>query len=189
MDSLFYHFDCFKIPLTYRINGRRNFSTKFGCLMSIPLLTILMFLFCFNEIIMKQPPSISSISIVEEQSPVIYFNNSNIKFAFRVSNTEMAVDPTYYNLSIENILLNNTSHKIILTETKEIKPCEENELRIYGIPNASCLPDRTVLKTAGSWSDHFINYVRVSILPCQNFSNSEIICKSPEQIKNYFKDK
>ena len=189
MNSFVYHFDCFKTPLTYRINGKRNFSTKVGCLMSIPLLTILLTLFFFNEIILKQDPAMTSFSIVEETSPMIYFNNSNVKFAFRISNSDEAIDQTYFDLLIENVMYNNTSQKIIVTEIKDTQPCDEHELNLYGLPNATCVADTNTLTTGGYWTDPFINYIRVSILPCTNGSKEGVICKSPDQIDKYFQNK
>jgi len=40
----------------------------------------------------------------------------------------------------------------------------------------------------GYWNEEKINYLQISIERCKNFTNSEIVCKSPEEITKYISE-
>ena len=198
MNSFFYHLDCFKTPLTLRIYGKRSFSTKFGCLMSFPLLIFLLSVFALSDLVLKQYPAITIQSNIEDTSPYIGFGKSNMTLAFKViteNNFSSDIDPTYFSLFISNVVVNNTSHEVIATENKETKVCDENDFIDegyywkYGMANATCFGDNSSFEIGGYWTDPFISYLRVIMKPCSNDSSNGTICKSSDKIKNYFKNK
>jgi len=198
MNSFFYHFDCFKTPLTLRINGKRSFFTKFGCLMSFPLLFFLLSVFALSDLVLKQYPTITSQSDIEDTSPYIRFDKSNMTLGFKIiteNNFSSDIDPTYFSLFISNVVVNNTSHEVIATENKETKVCDENDFIDegyywkYGMANATCFGDNSSFEIGGYWTDPFISYVRVIMKLCSNDSSNGMICKSSDEIKNYFKNK
>jgi len=198
MNTFFYHLDCFKTPLTYRINGRRSFFTKFGCLMSIPLLLFLLLVFALSDMVLKQYPAITSQSNIEDTRPSIRFDKSNMTLAFRViteNNFSSDIDPTYFSLFISNVVVNNTSHEVIETDNKETKVCDENDFideSYYGkyrMTNATCIGKNTTFQIGGYWTDPFISYLRITMKLCSNDSSNGVVCKSSEEIKNYFKNR
>ena len=198
MNSFFYHFDCFKTPLTLRINGKRSFFTKFGCLMSFPLLFFLLSVFALSDLVLKQYPTITSQSDIEDTSPYIRFDKSNMTLGFKIiteNNFSSDIDPTYFSLFISNVVVNNTSHEVMATENKQTKVCDENDFIDegyywkYGMANATCFGDNSSFEIGGYWTDPFISYVRVIMKLCSNDSSNGMICKSSDEIKNYFKNK
>ena len=189
--------DFFKIPLTYRINGRRSYFTKFGCLMSVPLLCFLIAIFTVSDLVQKIHPTITIQSHVEETRPILRFDKSNMTLSFRVTNqNSMAeIDPRYYSIYISNVFVNNTSHTTTTTNNKETKICDGNDFsdsafpQKYGIFNATCSSGNGSFEIGGYWTDPYMSYLKVSMLPCQNSSENGFSCKSSEEIKNYLKNK
>lgn len=197
MNSIFYHLDCFKTPLTYRINGRQNFFTKCGCLMSVPLLGFLALSFMLSDLVLKIHPMITIQSNFEETRPILRFNKDNMTLSFRVTNQnyDAEIDPTYYSILISNVFVKNTSPTSIMTKNKETKVCDETDFlesnfpKKYVISNATCISDNGAFEIGGDWTDPYLSYLRISLLPCQNTTEKGMICKSPEEIRKYFKNK
>ena len=197
MDSFFYNFDCFKTPLTYRINGKRSFFTKFGCLMSLPLVFVLFGIFATSEEVLKLHPIISSRSFAEDTRPYLRFDKSNMTFAFRVinENSTANIDPSYFSLTISNIFVNNTSHEVMRTDNKKTKVCDVSDFidsgyyNTYKIINATCVAENSTFEIGGYWTDPFLSYIKVTMTACKNESESAIVCKSQEEIKYFLKNR
>lgn len=197
MNSIFYHADCFKTPLTYRVNGQRSFFTKFGCLMSIPLLGFLFAVLAVSDLVQKLHPSITIQSAVEKTHPTLVFNKSNMTLAIRVTSQDLIaeIDPSYYSISISNVFVNNTSDRIMTTKMKETKVCNENDFsdknifEKYRIFNSTCILSDGNFEIGGSSTDSSFSYLRILVNPCQNDSKNDFTCKSSEEIKKYLKNR
>ena len=198
MDCLCYNLDCFKMPLTYLIKGKRNYFTAFGCLMSFPLFFILLISFFLSDLFLKQYPIISNLPIADATRPYLNFDKSNMTFAFRVvtnDNSIAEIDPTYFSLQITNEVVNNTSHEVIAIDTKTTKLCEAddfvdpNYFINYSITNATCINGNSSFIIGGYWTDPMLSYVRVFMNPCKNETVNGVVCKTPDEIKSYFENR
>ena len=194
LSDVLYHFDLFKTPLTYRVNSKSCYSTPFGFLLSFPIFIFLIVSFFMSDLIQKKHPIISSQAIAGSGRPYMGFDKSNMTFAFRVTNDNSTaeIDESYLKVVIMNLVVNNTSHQVIALDTKETKKCDENDFddpkyfKDYGITNATCAVNSSY-EIGGYWTEPFVSYVRVLMEPCKN--GSGVVCKSPNAIKEYLKNK
>ena len=197
MNRIFYFFDIFKAPLNFKINGKKNYSTRLGSLMSFLIWLFIAISFFQSDFFLKEHPHMSSQSIVGSARPYLRFDKSNMTFFIRVTNDNSTadVDPTYFSIIIYNIFVNNTSHNVITVDKKETKVCDEKDFdnpqffKDYGLTNATCAAENQTFESGGYWTEPLVSYVRLLMAPCKNSSDSEIVCKSQEQIKQYFKNR
>ena len=196
MNSFTYHMDLFKSPLTYKINGKDNFSTKFGCMMSIPVIIFLLVSLFMSNLVQKRNPAITIQTISNIIRPYLTFDRTNMTFGVRIAddNAFGNFDPSYFSVTITNVVLNNTSHEIIYYDEKKNKLCDENdfpnsnEFWEYSFTNATCAVNNSY-KLGGYWTNPFISMIHVKVNKCKNSSDSNIICKSPEEITAFFNQK
>lgn len=196
MNCFYYYLDVFKAPVNFNVCGKPNFSTKFGCLATLPIIIFLSFSFFRSDLILKEYPTISSQQIVGTSRPYLKFDKSNMTFAVRVADENGVgfLDETFFRIEMHNVVVNNTSNEVISFDKKKTKICDEtdftnpNYLKDYGLKNSICSENDT-FNIGGYWTEPFISYMRVLLFPCKNETDSKVVCKSPDEIKNYFKNK
>lgn len=165
--------------------------------MSIPLLGFLALSFMLSDLVLKKHPMITIQSNFEEFRPILKFDKFNMTLSFRVTNQnyDAEIDPTYYSINISNVFVKNTYPTSIMTENKKTKICDETDFsernfsKKYVISNATCMSDSGAFEIGGYWSDPYLSYLRISVIPCQNNTENSLTCKSPEEIRKYFKTK
>ena len=197
MDNLIYHFDFFKAPLTFKIKGKENYATLIGVLMSLPVLLFLSYCFFKSNMIQKLNPSILNQAVVNDFRPHINFDKPNMTFAVRVADDNAAayMDPAYFSIIYYNVFINNTSHEVIGLDQKKTKICDRTDFSDpsyfdqLGLTNATCVADNQSFALGGYWNELYVNYMRILLVPCKNTSDSDMVCKSPDEIKTYMKNK
>jgi len=55
--------------------------------------------------------------------------------------------------------------------------------------NAICTDGNSAFDIGGFWTDPVLSYVRIIMMPCQNGTDNGVVCKGPNDIKNYFKNR
>ena len=178
------------------MNGKDNFSTRFGFMMSIPVIIFLTVSFFMSDLVQKQHPTITSQAIANTGRPYMRFDRSNMTFGTRIADDNAVgyLDPSYFSVLITNVVANNTSHEVIVYDVKNNKVCDENdfpkpeEFGEYAFYNATCAINNT-FEIGGYWTDSFVNYMRILVTPCKNSSESNITCKSQDEIKKFFKNR
>ena len=188
--------DLFKSPLTYKINGKNNFSTKFGCMMSIPVIIFLSISFIMSDLVQKRNPAITIQTISNIIRPYLNFDRTNMTFGVRITDDIDVgyLDPSYFSVTISNFVMNNTSHEIIAIDEKKNKLCNENdfpnpkEYWEFSFTNATCAVNNSY-KLGGYWTNPFVSFIYINVNKCKNSSDSNIICKSPEEIRAFFNQK
>lgn len=129
--------------------------------------------------------------------PFLLFDKQNMSFAFQLMNGTHApkLDPSYFSLEIANIKLNLTSNEQVLIDKKGTKICEENDFtdkKFYSehkLENSTCVDGNSSFRIGGDSNGDFQSLIRITLIPCSNDSVEDLVCKGPEQIRSYLKDK
>ncbi len=92
-----------------------------------------------------------------------------------------------YHSDIKEGLVNQTNYawKLCTQDDFIEDPSEFYRLNLNG---TYCFPNET-LKLGGFWDEEKIDYFWLELRTCQNSSSGNVICKSPEEIDNYLKNK
>lgn len=199
--SFLYFLDLFKVPVFLRIDKNEKHSTFLGQIISILIISYLIFSFTTGEFIYRIHPSIVDQPFTGESRPRISLSSKN--FALSVAVTDVTskaiVDPTIFKIDLyyEELvsLSNETGKNISFIDLKTLHLCNESDypedptiFQTLGLKNYMCL-DNSTLELQGYWDEPKLSYFFLILSTCQNRSDSNIICKPQEEIENFFENK
>jgi hypothetical protein len=193
--------DFFGIEPRLLINKKKRFNTAIGGILSL-IVFIVVILVTYSlgrEIYEKNKPFLTISSVYEEEPSEFQLNPSNFALAISIVDSyyQYFIDPQIYTPSMNFIsntakLINNTFVRGI--EYKEIKLESCNISNHFGdfkdlyakedLANSLCPEPESLrdLSLRGSFVNENFNFLNVSIQPCNNSTDSKIICKSQEEI-------
>lgn len=207
MKNILYSFDYFKKPISLNFNKKEKIPTFIGSILSciIFVVSITLAVNIGSDIYNKRNPSIGSVTIKQPAAPILQMDNNNLIFVAQYLNRNFEVfrDESVFSLQIslfQNIRYNNGSAFATRTELQQIN-CSMyfdyfNSLNVSasfdgdGLKTGYCFDNRNISIGGAYVSDYFAN-IEYSIFKCVNSTNSNITCKSTEEIDrllylNYF---
>lgn len=98
MNTLIYQLDLFKKPLTLLISTREKQYTILGSLISIGIITFLLYIFGNSDLFLKLKPNVTIQSVADVLRPKITFTKKNMSLALRIDdyNTLVYNDSSYF---------------------------------------------------------------------------------------------
>ena len=173
-----YEIDFFKTPFFFSLHKSQNkISTKLGSLFSVAIFLILVLLFVRSNMFLKTNPSIISTIQPVSSRPKIDLPVSKLYLRFGIYDQYLnsyPIDPFIFNFSIIQLdsvydpLSNQTMYS---NATITFYDCFD------GYPKGYCVNE--------DLHGIYINKFVLEITKCNNLS-SNFICKSDQEIQNYF---
>ena len=191
--------DIFKQPVQLNINKDNNVSTCFGKLITYFMIFYTLYTLFRSDLVLHQNPSIKLENLRPLKRPPLNFNNLNFTFAVGLYDLETGgyqVDSTIFSYSAELFLINN-SNGIYKEIPLKMKICEDEDFMNAGENfqktdrrNLFCfhLKNETI-DLYGALNENSVEFLSLQLNRCQNNSEQNFICKSPEEQENFIKNK
>lgn len=191
--SIFYASDFFKSHFSFLVS--RN-SSKTGSLLSIFILSLLLYTFFNSNMIKRINPAVINQNVAQSNRPKISFNNKNFEFYFGLVDSTLKIceiDPTIF-----TVLITQTSFKLNTTTLQRDKTIKDipfhrckpsdfpsdSKFYLSGIDNPYCLDDID-FSTEGDITEMNWSYFSISLIVCNSHQN----CSNQTEIQNYFQQK
>ena len=196
---LFYEVDIFKVPFILLFKNRKKSSTFTGSLISICILSIVLYLFISSNMFLKINPFVIDQITTNDHAAQIQLTPENFQVAAGVANSFGLgfQDPSIFKIQFIQVDIDFdaelNSKKISRKEIKTTKNCtsesfsDPNTFNNLGLKNYAC-PINGSFILEGGFDERSVRAVVVMIAYCNNKTDG-IICKRPDEITNFFKDK
>ncbi|CAD8093931.1 unnamed protein product [Paramecium primaurelia] len=189
--------DIFGQSFTINVNGKRNYTTACGGITSVLVIAIVI-MSSWNTIMNFFWKSSLQVSIFSEHnldSPIIQLDSDNFMLAIGLKQIDN-VDLQYFEIVIEQRLYDNNIEQISNIElekcsNEKLLKLQENQAinltqmfaqKYFG--SLLCLKNNQTLNFHQSGSDR-LEFLRINIKKCQNFTNSELRCASEDEINKF----
>lgn len=195
LEHVIYYIDVFKSPIYFLFNSKIKVPSKFGSFISLTILIFLTVFFFQSDLFQKQKPIASTQSIITTHRPRIDFDYFNMGLAVSVadSNNSIHEDPAIFTITMK-ILKFNSFGDLLDSDIKELHHCQEEDFVTHGssfdrlgLKSALC-PKTGNMTLEGYWDERITQYVQMMIFTCSN-ATSNVTCRTPAEIYNYFQDK
>ena len=190
-----YYFDLFKLPLFLHIDRREKNSTIIGQFLSILAFLFLIFSFQQSDVFQHKRPIIIDQPKTLKFRPNIKIDSKNFALSSAVTDEKSRAinDPTAFSINIYYERLesvgNQTGKTLTYFENKVLHKCNDSDfpedpmmLTDMGLENYLCM-DNSTLDFGGYWDQPIMTYFFAVLSVCTNRSDSNITCKTPEEIK------
>jgi hypothetical protein len=196
--------DFFGVKPKFTIDNSNKYKTIIGGILSI-LIAILIFTGFFHfgrELVDKINPTVISSAFYQPNPDEYALNEDNFGFFIGIqnSNFEYYIDPTYVSLSMNYVIFTRkiTNGEVEWNPTsRDLKPepCQlgkhfpKFQKEFSGLPLSDLFcanPDEIKnVSLAGNWGEDNFNYISIQVTPCKNSTESDIICRTKDEIQTY----
>ena len=194
ISNFFFQIDLFKSPIFFFVNNKQQNSTLVGSFLSLLIIFYLGMSFIHSDVFYKTRPTIIDQTQVLTHRPAISLNSSNFALSMSVvdSNSIPYNDPTVASIALVNKIINGPN---ITYDFRSLHPCNDsdfptdpNVINNLRLRNTLCMDDPHI-DLKGYWDEETISYIMIALLVCQNGSDTNITCKSEEDISKNLKEK
>ena len=192
--DFFFYIDLFKSPLFLFLENKQKSSTFFGSILSLLIFLYLGITFSNSDVFYKFHPTIIDQTQSLNHRPLLSLNSSNFAFSMGVVDSDgiSSYDPTIASIVF---LYNTINGEDVTNDYMDIHICNESDfpsdpgvLQSLRLDNNFCL-DHPEINLEGYWNEQSLSYVEIALLTCQNSTNSNITCKSQDDINTFLKEK
>jgi hypothetical protein len=192
--------DIFGKPLQLYLNDRKNDRTRFGGLISLALIIIIVIISYFlgKDIYLKQDPRSYQYTNQFFHFPAYNLTKNDFSFAFNAAdlNNYPIMDDRYFTISARLIVYDLIDGYYNLTYIPiPLAPCNYSDFLslnsseyVAGSISTFMCPQVESINLAGYWGDSFISVLDVIVQYC-DYTNLEKNCHSKEEIDKYILDK
>ncbi len=174
----------------FLVEDKIKYKTVCGGFLSIILyiLTICAFFFFGEELYLKQDPKITVSNSYDSIPRSFNLTKNNFNFIIGIlggNDNELYIDPQIYNIKIGFYQYNyfiKPNGKLEYIEKKDIfdlEKCSKHELFCY---DSDIFGNITLAGNLESYPINNVNYFQFNITTCKNGTDSNIICKTQEEI-------
>lgn len=205
LNTILFSLNFFKSQVRLKINNQEFYSSRIGELISLFIVFILLYTLITSDVFLRNSPETLEKSLVNKIHPLYKLNAENFIFSVRLSGdygVGYYEDPTIFEIYAEYSTIKievKDNQKISLNSTlnfTKMIPCKDSvysKIKKYDLitkfPESLCLP-QSDFDIEGSFEETYVSIVKVSVIPCQNkTNNNNLVCKSEEEIHNFFKEK
>lgn len=194
ISEFFFLIDLFKTPIFLYLEKKPKSFTTFGTFVSFLIYTYLGILFFKSDVFWKSSPIIIDQAQILSNRPEIKLNASNFALTIGITDTDSNgfIDPAIYSLYV---VLKKANGLNVSNELKSLHICNEsdfpgemNAIQNFRLKNYFCLDDSN-LNLKGYWDEPSLSYTMILLEVCQNYTGSPIVCKSKEEIQDFFHEK
>lgn len=190
--------DLFQTPISFSFSKRKKRATILGVFCSLFMIIFLLMNFSQSDLFQKKSPYVFSQTITYPKSkPINFFENTLIYFVLADAAAKNYLDPAIFTITFDiyHLTVNpNAEFTIIDRRSEVLNPCSEKDVfwnpKLYhdlGMKNALCLQNKT-FTIQGFWDESEVYYAKAQLYRCNN-KTSNVICKTPEEINQYFLNK
>jgi len=185
------------------LNKNNKIKTSIGGIFTImTIMLVLVFTwFIGKDIIYKEKPISYMQSDIFEKFLQINVSSNNFPFSFTMMDdfSTPLLDFTYLTIKLYELTydINLDSGVLELTEKKDhpLKFCNYSDFKLISQEQFydaqlgyTLCPLKNNFNLYGYWSEAHLNFLQISIESCKNKTDSQIICKSPDEIVKYIAD-
>ena len=190
--SLLKSFDLFSQPIFLKINQEDKPRTYFGSFLSLIILSLLIYQFSKCDMFLKLSPKLLIQTIQAEFCPRIFFENRLLSLSIADLYGYATVDPTMYSFRVQS---HTESINSSIIDEKTFHFCNISDVggprdleNYYFLEDSYCL-DHKDFPISGSLNEENREYLTIDLFLCQNSTENNNSCKSPEEISEFFKGK
>jgi len=187
--------DIFRFSLGFRLGKKEKSSTSSGKMMTISILIFLFYNFITSDLLKKKNAQTLSQDLEQSSHPDLLFSRKNFTLAIGMANWNnvFTIDESIFSIHFYQYHANNNDQTVNQTEIF-LEPCTKShfienpdDFDLLSLNNTFCLPNENV-RIRGYWDEEIIDYFLFQVFPCSNSSDSNIICKSNEEISYFFQN-
>ena len=184
---LAYQLDLFKRPFTLNVNAHHQSSSLFGTFFSLGIFAVACLSFFQSNMFLKKNPYVLEKTVVSQEAPVLYFGN-NLPISIFLTDTSKLIykDDTYFKFQAfyyeEVGGINKTYTPVPLGPCPHLNAT--STYQIYKDPNLSCISDAE-FALKGTIDDNDFSTIVLQLQICNNLTDG-VICKTPDEFKNFF---
>lgn len=186
------NFDLFSFPIALSLSGTEKTSTITGKLVTIFIITFLLYSLIRSDMVLKKNPTVLSQDLKMKSRPLLTFSKSNFTLVASISdvNNVFFSDSQIFSVILYQYYVNNgDGTNIVESYTMELCKPEDfterpDDYYRLNLSKAYCAPNNVSLKMSGYWDEEIIQYFTVDIYLCTN-STSNNTCKSEEEIQDF----
>lgn len=184
------HFDLFKRPVILYYHGESKKSSSVGIFFSFAIFMFLIYEFSRSEFFSKSSPIAVIQSLQSPSAEKIQFT-SNHYFVVAVADKKMGkviIDPSIF--SVEVIYINQTRPIVQKIHACTLDDVPNKNATLFKIMQANhmfCLENKE-LALEGYMDESSFKFLMITLNICNNLTSNGT-CKSPEEIKSFFKSK
>ena len=175
-------FDIFTFNTFFLFQSNKKVASYPGLIVSFFVYAFLLYSFCISDMIKKTNPKITDLLIAQPNKQVnVELSNENlfpmILISDKYSNYYRSLDPTIWTVVL-------TSYDYFSFTEIPLVDCNSilNSDSLY-YNKSLCISNETRLNL------NFSNYITITVSLCYNSTNSDVICKTDEEIKDFVQDK
>ena len=202
LKKLILRLDIYARPPTLLINKRDSLPTYPGFIFSILTLLLFLYLFSLSDFFLKTNPKVLSQSFTFESTPAVKISKQTFPVFFSINdaNGKTYNDSSIFNINVKllrfvkNFQLEIPKFEKANEKEVNLRKCTKND-----ISNLVKLPEQELnaivqklrcfdeeLEIKGYIEENEVIQLMATISPCMN-GTSETICKSEEDIRNFFR--
>jgi len=189
-------FDIFKRPIYLHFNSREKNASRLGFLFSLGIYVLIIIEFLKSDIFFYESPTIINQPTSEASRRTLNFSNKVFTVSIVDDHSLAFADPSIFKILAKNVYMSSKDgaydfdeiiYKPLHLCTEEDFPSDPTVFYDLGLNNSYCLDDNNFL-LSGYWDESYVVYFSLEVYIC-NGSDPDIICKSPEEIKDFFTKK
>lgn len=186
--------DLFRRPIYLRFKNQEKNPSKLGFFFSLGIYTLLIMEFLKSDIFHHSSPKIIDQPVTE-----IYRRHQKFSkklFTVSVVDDESLAysDDSIFTIIAKNVFMSSNDqggYEFDHIENKPLHICTENDFPLdpnvfdnLGLNKSYCLDDNQ-FETYGYWDEPQLAYFSLELYICDNLTSS-VVCKSPEEINQFF---
>ena len=199
--KIVFSIDLLKCPINFLFKSEKQISTYFGTFLSLLIYVILLFFFFQSDMLLKKNPKIFD-EVVAVENTQISLNNNDFALSiwfWDADETYPSLDPSLFTIDVVEITFSNDYVDGYVEKSFNLHRCSEGyfETKILDINSSFCLNGTSNIRLNFSklqWQGYSYNqgdysFMAIRLNICVNQTNSEIICKPLNEIKQYLQGK
>ena len=190
--------DILKTPTSLQIDGNEKNSTFFSQFFSMGIIAFLLYTIIQSDLVKKTNPIQTNQTYEPNIRPQSNLTREMMTLAFALvdgfDNRVYELDPTMFTYTVNNTFITNTPTGSLYNRVNmPIERCTDNDFSKFpekveelNMKGAFCMKGNWEIELKGYFDEKILNYLQIFLLKCVNSTTSNVICKTPEEINNFF---
>lgn len=198
MSQKLHFIDILKTPTSLQIDGNEKNSTFFSQFFSLGIIGFLLYNIIQSDLVQKTNPIQTNQTYEPSIRPQSNLTRDMMTLAFALvdgfDNRVYELDPTIFTYTVNNTFITNTPKGSDYKRVNmPIERCTNDDLSKFpekveelNMKGAFCMQGNWEIELKGYFDEKILNYLQIFLLKCVNSTTSNVVCKTPEEINNFF---
>ena len=187
--------DFFQQNVSLKLEEKNRVSLTIGRVFSFAIFIFLLYNFFSSDMIQKSNPIVLQQNFELNNRKEIIFSEKNFAFSMAIAsfNNTIFNDPSLFTFTI---LQSHVKNGTIYTNIeKDSVSCNADDFKRFpgyferqNLNGSTCMKEKD-FSIKGFWDEPELDFLQIEVHPCKNSSSNSVVCKSQNEIENFFADK